>query len=204
MCWLSSMSGANDDGEPPTLAWRYAAIPIPVSFRHRTRAEVGGGIMARRGGTPPSFKSEGGREKYQGVKRSVHLLLLSTRSTAGISTSSNFLRSRHGLPHYRGRFRGVVPLFATLADPAADVADRELRNSNQPSELEYPSSPGSMVPLTTSPARMALRQTPYLSSARLSQVQRHFSTTSPVRKEIQDAYILSAARTPTGKVRRTS
>jgi hypothetical protein len=145
-----------------------------------------------------------GERKYQGVKRSVHPLLLSTRSTACISTSSNFLRSRHGLPHYRGRFRGVVPLFATLADPAADVADRELRNSNQPSELEYPSSPGSMIPLTTSPARMALRQTPYLSSARLSQVQRHFSTTSPVRKEIQDAYILSAARTPTGKVRRTS
>jgi hypothetical protein len=38
------------------------------------------------------------------------------------------------------------------------------------------------------------------STARLSQLSRHFSSTSPVRKEIQDAYVLSAARTPTGKV----
>ena len=37
------------------------------------------------------------------------------------------------------------------------------------------------------------------SSARLSQLQSHFSTSSPARKEIQDAYILSAARTPTAK-----
>jgi hypothetical protein len=107
------------------------------------------------------------------------------------------------LPYYFGRFRSVVPPIATLADPAADIADREVRYSNQPSKLEYLSSPGSMTPLPASSARMALRQTSRVSSARLSQVQRHFSTTSPVRKEIQDAYILSAARTPTGKVRRT-
>jgi hypothetical protein len=98
----------------------------------------------------------------------------------------------------------VVSPFATLADPAADIADRELGYSNQPSKLEHPSSPSSMAPLPASSARMALRQTPHASSARLSQVQRHFSTTSPVRKEIQDAYILSAARTPTGKVRTAS
>lgn len=36
-------------------------------------------------------------------------------------------------------------------------------------------------------------------TARLTQVQRHFSTSPAVRKEIQDAYILSAARTPTAK-----
>lgn len=34
---------------------------------------------------------------------------------------------------------------------------------------------------------------------RLSQVQRHFSVTTSARKEIQDAYILSASRTPTAK-----
>ncbi len=37
------------------------------------------------------------------------------------------------------------------------------------------------------------------SSARISQIRSHFSTSSPVRKEIQDAYILSAVRTPTAK-----
>ena len=36
-------------------------------------------------------------------------------------------------------------------------------------------------------------------SARLTQVQRHFSTSPAARKEIQDAYILSASRTPTAK-----
>ncbi|KAL9623519.1 MAG: hypothetical protein Q9160_002200 [Pyrenula sp. 1 TL-2023] len=34
---------------------------------------------------------------------------------------------------------------------------------------------------------------------RLSQFQRHFSSSPSSRKEIQDAYIISAARTPTGK-----
>ncbi|KAL8712579.1 MAG: hypothetical protein Q9220_003110 [cf. Caloplaca sp. 1 TL-2023] len=34
---------------------------------------------------------------------------------------------------------------------------------------------------------------------RVAQVRRHLSTTLPVRGEIRDAYILSAARTPTGK-----
>lgn len=37
-------------------------------------------------------------------------------------------------------------------------------------------------------------------SASLSQLTRYFSSSRPLRKEIQDAYILSAARTPTGKV----
>jgi len=43
-------------------------------------------------------------------------------------------------------------------------------------------------------ARMSSKPT-----ARLAQVQRHFSSTTPARKEIQDAYIISAARTPTAK-----
>ncbi|KAL8829189.1 MAG: hypothetical protein Q9170_006284 [Blastenia crenularia] len=34
---------------------------------------------------------------------------------------------------------------------------------------------------------------------RVAQVRRHFNTTAPTRGQIQDAYILSAARTPTGK-----
>ena len=40
---------------------------------------------------------------------------------------------------------------------------------------------------------------PPSSAARLSQLRSHFSTSSPARKEIQDAYILSAVRTPTTK-----
>jgi acetyl-CoA C-acetyltransferase len=46
---------------------------------------------------------------------------------------------------------------------------------------------------------MAARSQPSTSSARLSQLQSHFSTSSPARKEVQDAYILSAVRTPTAK-----
>ncbi|OAL75713.1 hypothetical protein A7D00_1313 [Trichophyton violaceum] len=37
------------------------------------------------------------------------------------------------------------------------------------------------------------------SAQRLGQVQRHFSTSGALRREIQDAYILGAARTPTAK-----
>lgn len=35
---------------------------------------------------------------------------------------------------------------------------------------------------------------------RVAQVRRHLSTSSTSKGEIRDAYILSAARTPTGKV----
>jgi len=38
------------------------------------------------------------------------------------------------------------------------------------------------------------------SRQRLAQVSRHFSSTSPAKQEIQDAYIISASRTPTAKV----
>jgi len=37
------------------------------------------------------------------------------------------------------------------------------------------------------------------SKQRLAQVSRHFNSTAPAKQEIQDAYILSASRTPTGK-----
>lgn len=52
--------------------------------------------------------------------------------------------------------------------------------------------------LTASTIRSATRMSS-TSTARLAQVQRHFSSTPVPRKEIQDAYILSAARTPTAK-----
>lgn len=42
------------------------------------------------------------------------------------------------------------------------------------------------------------------SAQRIAQVQRHFSSTTSARQEIQEAYILSAARTPTAKVRLAS
>lgn len=204
MCWISRCLEQMTMVERPTLTWRYATIPIPVSFRHRTRAEVLRGLWLD-AEQRPSFKSEkGGREKYR-ERNTLFIHRYQAHALQSVFRHRQTFEKSTRLPYYRGRFFVVLfPLFATLADPAADVADRELRNSNQPSKVGYPSSPGSMIPLPASSARMALRQTPHVSSARLSQVQRHFSTTSPVRKEIQDAYILSAARTPTGKVRRTS
>ncbi|KAK2796614.1 hypothetical protein FQN50_009490 [Emmonsiellopsis sp. PD_5] len=49
-------------------------------------------------------------------------------------------------------------------------------------------------------SRLAPHASPVPRSAqRLGQVQRHFSSSRSCRKEIQDAYILSAARTPTAK-----
>ncbi|PMD21316.1 acetyl-CoA acetyltransferase [Hyaloscypha hepaticicola] len=45
----------------------------------------------------------------------------------------------------------------------------------------------------------SLRNSPTASKHRLSQVQRHFSATTSARQEVQEAYILSASRTPTGK-----
>ena len=55
------------------------------------------------------------------------------------------------------------------------------------------------MPLIPSTAlRMAARN-PTPSAARLSQLRSHFSTSSSARKEIQDAYIISAVRTPTAK-----
>ncbi|KIW53335.1 hypothetical protein PV05_08918 [Exophiala xenobiotica] len=58
-----------------------------------------------------------------------------------------------------------------------------------------------MPSLTSSAARAATRATSAssTSAARLSQMRSHFSTISPARQSVQDAYILSAARTPTAK-----
>ncbi len=64
-----------------------------------------------------------------------------------------------------------------------------------------------LIPIHTMSLRAArtamssLRNSSTASNHRLSQVQRHFSATTSARQEIQEAYILSASRTPTGKVR---
>ena len=55
-----------------------------------------------------------------------------------------------------------------------------------------------MPTISSTALRMAARNQPS-SAARLSQLRSHFSTSSSARKEIQDAYILSAVRTPTAK-----
>ncbi|KAE8452699.1 hypothetical protein EG329_013958 [Mollisiaceae sp. DMI_Dod_QoI] len=47
-------------------------------------------------------------------------------------------------------------------------------------------------------AMSSLRNSP-ASQQRLAQVQRHFSATTSAKQQIQDAYILSASRTPTAK-----
>jgi acetyl-CoA C-acetyltransferase len=49
---------------------------------------------------------------------------------------------------------------------------------------------------------MAAKSSATAPAMRLAQVQRHFSSSSIRPKEIREAYILSAARTPTAKVRR--
>lgn len=50
---------------------------------------------------------------------------------------------------------------------------------------------------------MALPTTLHGPTQRLSQVRRHLSTSLSFNREIRDAYILSASRTPTGKVHPT-
>jgi acetyl-CoA C-acetyltransferase len=64
-----------------------------------------------------------------------------------------------------------------------------------------PSAANVEMPAIAAPARRAAAQATYASnsSARLSQLRSHFSTSSSARKEILDEYILSAARTPTAK-----
>lgn len=56
-----------------------------------------------------------------------------------------------------------------------------------------------MTSFASSAARAASRAPSTAASARLAQMRSHFSTSSTARKEIQEAYILSAARTPTAK-----
>lgn len=53
---------------------------------------------------------------------------------------------------------------------------------------------------TARTAMYSLRNSSTVSKQRLSQVQRHFSVSASAKQEIQEAYILSAARTPTAKV----
>jgi hypothetical protein len=153
---------------------------------------------ARRGGTLECTRWRG-----ELVAREVdgkYILPFQTHASRSILQLHPRLQKSTRLPCCRRHFRGVIPV-ANLADPTADIACEVLENSSQPVKLQSTYQPISMGPLPASSARLALRQSPHVPSTRLSQVQRHFSTTSPVRKEIQDAYILSAARTPTGKVR---
>lgn len=56
-----------------------------------------------------------------------------------------------------------------------------------------------MTPFASSAARAASRVPSGSAGARLTQMRSHFSTSSVARKEIQDAYIISASRTPTAK-----
>ncbi|ETN41015.1 uncharacterized protein HMPREF1541_02948 [Cyphellophora europaea CBS 101466] len=55
------------------------------------------------------------------------------------------------------------------------------------------------MPALAGSARAAARTANASSTARLSQLRGHFSTTSSARREVQEAYILSASRTPTAK-----
>ena len=103
------MSGANDDGEPPTLTWRYATIPIPVSFRQRTRAEVLGGLWLD-AEERPSFKSEGGREKYQ-ERNALFIHRYQAHALQSVFRHRQTFEESTRLPYYRGRFRGVVSPF---------------------------------------------------------------------------------------------
>jgi hypothetical protein len=57
-----------------------------------------------------------------------------------------------------------------------------------------------IMSLRTARTAMSAIRNSSASKQRLSQVQRHFSSTASTRQEIQDAYILSASRTPTAKV----
>jgi hypothetical protein len=129
-----------------------------------------------------------------------HILPFQTRASLSV------FKHRSRLQKFYTSIATLQPLswrcsLANLANPAADIACEAPVDSSQSLKLQSSCSPYSMGPLPASSARLALRQPSHIPSARLSQVQRHFSTTSPVRKEIQDAYILSAARTPTAKVR---
>lgn len=54
--------------------------------------------------------------------------------------------------------------------------------------------------ISKSPKQLTNSSLLHTSTQRLSQVRRHVSTTPSTHGKIQDAYILSAARTPTGKV----
>lgn len=49
---------------------------------------------------------------------------------------------------------------------------------------------------------MSSARNPAVSKQRLTQVHRHFSSSASARKEIQEAYIISASRTPTAKVKK--
>ena len=71
-------------------------------------------------------------------------------------------------------------------------------------EPAAPSSFSSSMNMTTILSQASKRFTSYSAMSRptqrVAQVRRHLSSSSVSRGEIRDAYVLSAARTPTGKV----
>ncbi len=74
--------------------------------------------------------------------------------------------------------------------------------SAAPNIVDLSLAPVMMMHKTVEAAfRLAPQRSVVMSAHRIGQLQRHFSSSQPCRKEIQDAYILSAARTPTAKVR---
>ena len=54
--------------------------------------------------------------------------------------------------------------------------------------------------ISKTPKQLTNRSILHPPTHRLAQIQRHLSTSLHPKSEIRDAYILSAARTPTGKV----
>lgn len=57
-----------------------------------------------------------------------------------------------------------------------------------------------MSHLLRSAMSSSLRQPSVVATQRVAQLSRQFGSTSSARQQVQDAYILSAARTPTAKV----
>jgi hypothetical protein len=124
---------------------------------------------------------------------------------ATLTNRGDFLRrSRGDCGDYTSAPRSGGPL-------AEDILMQPPRKPPSQVYVDYisPLFPSSSLPLLlhfTAILSMALRvvfsplRPMAYSHQRLAQVSRHFSSTGPAKQEIQDAYIISASRTPTAKV----
>jgi hypothetical protein len=81
--------------------------------------------MARRGGTPSSFNQEGVRESNIRSETFCTSTITEHSPYSPYFDIANLFEKSTRLPYYRGLFCGIVLPFATLADPAADIADRK-------------------------------------------------------------------------------
>ena len=90
-------------------------------------------------------------------------------------------------------FGGDKPHISSLGTIWSHARD----TPNIPSFLHH-SDMSSTLPRTSQ--RLLSQSAAHSSIQRVAQVRRHLSTTPAPGGEIRDAYILSAARTPTGKV----